>query len=88
MSHANARLTVRGRLLIVERARAGWKQAHIASAMGVSTCVALASNRITSCSARPSLSVAARAVGAPAVARAAKAAMSGSGAMRGEGRRK
>ena len=36
MSHANARLTVRGRLLIVERARAGWKQAHIASAMGVS----------------------------------------------------
>ena len=36
MSHANARLTVRGRLLIVERARAGWKQAHIAAAMGVS----------------------------------------------------
>ena len=36
MSHANARLTVRGRLLIVERARAGWKQAHIASAMGES----------------------------------------------------
>ena len=36
MSHANARLTVRGRLLIVERAHAGWKQAHIAAAMGVS----------------------------------------------------
>jgi transposase InsO family protein len=36
MSHANARLTVRGRLLIVERARAGWRQAHIAAAMGVS----------------------------------------------------
>lgn len=36
MSHANARLTVRGRRLIVERALAGWKQAHIAAAMGVS----------------------------------------------------
>ena len=36
MSHASARLTVRGRLLIVERAQAGWKQAHIAAAMGVS----------------------------------------------------
>lgn len=36
MSHANARLTVRGRLLIVERSHAGWKQAHIAAAMGVS----------------------------------------------------
>ncbi|AYG03271.1 IS481 family transposase [Gryllotalpicola protaetiae] len=36
MAHANARLTFHGRLLIVERARAGWKQAHIASAMGVS----------------------------------------------------
>lgn len=36
MSHANARLTVHGRLLIVERARDGWKQAHIAAAMGVS----------------------------------------------------
>ena len=36
MSHPNARLTVRGRLLIVERAQAGWKQAHIAAAMGVS----------------------------------------------------
>ena len=36
MSHANARLTVHGRLLIVERARHGWKQAHIAAAMGVS----------------------------------------------------
>ena len=36
MSHANARLTVHGRLLIVERAERGWKQAHIAAAMGVS----------------------------------------------------
>lgn len=36
MSHRNARLTPRGRLLIVERARAGWKQAHIAASMGVS----------------------------------------------------
>lgn len=36
MSHRNARLTVHGRLLIVDRARAGWKQAHIAAAMGVS----------------------------------------------------
>ena len=36
MSHGNARLTVHGRLLIVERARAGWTQAHIAAAMGVS----------------------------------------------------
>ena len=36
MSHGNARLTIHGRLLIIERARAGWKQAHIATAMGVS----------------------------------------------------
>jgi len=36
VSHRNARLTVHGRLLIVDRARAGWKQAHIAAAMGVS----------------------------------------------------
>lgn len=36
MSHANARLTPMGRLLIVQRARAGWKSAHIAAAMGVS----------------------------------------------------
>lgn len=36
MSHGNARLTVHGRRLIVERHRAGWKQAHIAAAMGVS----------------------------------------------------
>jgi transposase InsO family protein len=34
--HRNARLTVHGRLLIIERAHAGWKQAHIAAAMGVS----------------------------------------------------
>ena len=36
MSHGNARLTVHGRLLIVERHQQGWKQAHIAAAMGVS----------------------------------------------------
>jgi transposase InsO family protein len=36
VSHPNARLTVRGRMLIVERAQAGWVQAHIAAAMGVS----------------------------------------------------
>lgn len=36
MSHRNARLTVHGRLLIVHRAWAGWKQAHLAAAMGVS----------------------------------------------------
>lgn len=36
MSHRNARLTVHGRLLIVRRYQAGWRQAHIAAAMGVS----------------------------------------------------
>lgn len=36
MSHRNARLTVHGRRLIVERFKAGWKQSHIAAAMGVS----------------------------------------------------
>lgn len=36
MSHANARTTFHGRLLIVQRCRSGWKQAHVASAMGVS----------------------------------------------------
>ena len=36
MSHRNARLTFHGRLLIVRRHQAGWKQAHIAAAMGVS----------------------------------------------------
>ena len=36
MSHRNARLTVHGRMLIVERHRSGWKQAHIAAAMGIS----------------------------------------------------
>jgi transposase InsO family protein len=36
VAHANARTTVRGRLLIVERHRAGWPQAHIAAAMGIS----------------------------------------------------
>ena len=36
VSHRNARLTVHGRLLIVQRRRGGWKQAHIAAAMGIS----------------------------------------------------
>jgi transposase InsO family protein len=36
VSHGNARLTVHGRKLIVARYRAGWSQAHIAAAMGVS----------------------------------------------------
>jgi transposase InsO family protein len=36
VSHGNARLTVHGRKLIVDRHAAGWKQAHIAAAMGVS----------------------------------------------------
>jgi transposase len=36
VSHANARLTVHGRRLIVARHQAGWRQAHIAAAMGVS----------------------------------------------------
>ena len=40
MSHGNARLTVHGRKLIVARYLAGWRQAHIAAAMGISrTCV-------------------------------------------------
>ena len=36
MSHRNARTTFHGRVLIIERFRAGWPKAHIASAMGVS----------------------------------------------------
>jgi transposase InsO family protein len=36
VSHRNARTTFQGRLLIVQRRRAGWKQAHIAKAMGIS----------------------------------------------------
>ena len=36
MSHGNARTTFHGRLLIVQRHRAGWPHAHIAAAMGVS----------------------------------------------------
>jgi transposase InsO family protein len=36
VSHGNARLTVHGRTLIVARHRAGWSQAHIAAAMGIS----------------------------------------------------
>jgi hypothetical protein len=36
VSHRNARTTFRGRLLIVRRHRAGWPQAHIAKAMGIS----------------------------------------------------
>jgi transposase len=36
VSHGNARLTVHGRLLIVQRHKDGMPQAHIAAAMGVS----------------------------------------------------
>ena len=36
MSHGSARTTFHGRLLIVQRHRAGWPQSHIAAAMGVS----------------------------------------------------
>jgi transposase InsO family protein len=36
VSHGNARTTVHGRLLIVERWQNGWKKAHIAAAMGIS----------------------------------------------------
>lgn len=36
MSHGNARLTVHGRLLIVQRHQGGMPKAHIAAAMGVS----------------------------------------------------
>lgn len=36
MSHRNARTTFQGRLLIVQRHRDGWRQAHIAKAMGIS----------------------------------------------------
>jgi len=41
VSHRNARTTFQSRRLIVERHRAGWPQAHIAAAMGISRkCVA------------------------------------------------
>ena len=36
MSHGNARTTIHGRKLIVARHQAGWAQAHIAAAMGIS----------------------------------------------------
>ncbi len=36
VSHRNARTTFHGRLLIVQRHKDGWKQAHIADAMGIS----------------------------------------------------
>jgi transposase InsO family protein len=36
VSHRNARTTFQGRLLIVRRRQAGWPQAHIAKAMGIS----------------------------------------------------
>jgi transposase InsO family protein len=36
VSHRNARTTFQGRLLIVQRHKAGWKQAQIAQAMGIS----------------------------------------------------
>lgn len=36
VSHRNARTTFHARLLIVQRHQQGWKQAHIAKAMGIS----------------------------------------------------
>ena len=36
VSHGSARTTFNGRLLIVQRRQAGWPQAHIAAAMGIS----------------------------------------------------
>jgi transposase InsO family protein len=36
VSHANARTTLHGRLLIIERYQLGWPQAHTAKAMGIS----------------------------------------------------
>ncbi len=36
VAHGNARTTVLGRKLIVARHKAGWRQAHIAAAMGIS----------------------------------------------------
>jgi transposase InsO family protein len=36
VSHGNARTTIHGRQLIVARHQAGWPQAHIAAAMGIS----------------------------------------------------
>ncbi|BBX03020.1 hypothetical protein MMOR_44060 [Mycolicibacterium moriokaense] len=36
MSHRNARTTLHGRMLIVQRHQQGWPQAHIAAAMGIS----------------------------------------------------
>jgi transposase InsO family protein len=36
VAHGNARTTLHGRKLIVDRHRAGWRQAHIAAAMGIS----------------------------------------------------
>src|SRR4029078_10073408 len=36
MSHANARLTVHGRRLIIERLEQVWSQANVAASMGVS----------------------------------------------------
>lgn len=35
VSHGSARTTFQGRLLIVDRHRAGWPKSHIAAAMGL-----------------------------------------------------
>lgn len=49
MSHGNARTTIHGRLLIIQRYRQGWRQAHIAAAMGISRrCVGKWIDRFTS----------------------------------------
>ena len=36
MAHANAKLTIYGRRLIIERWEAGWTQAEVAESLGVS----------------------------------------------------
>jgi transcriptional regulator with XRE-family HTH domain len=36
VTHANAKLTLYGRRLIIERLEGGWPQARVAEAMGVS----------------------------------------------------
>ena len=36
VSHGNARITLHGRKLIVDRPQAGWPKAHIAAAIGIS----------------------------------------------------
>jgi transposase InsO family protein len=50
VSHGSARTTLHGRLLIVQRHRQGWPQAHIAAAMGISRkCVKTWIDRYRAC---------------------------------------